>query len=86
VAGRPLDSGGSRRRARAPVAVRLRHTYASFSIAAGVSLFELSRFMGTSVEQLDRTYGHLLPDSIDRTRSALDAFITDAAKGAALNV
>jgi hypothetical protein len=30
--------------------------------------------MGTSVEQIDRTYGHLLPDSIDRTRTALDAF------------
>lgn len=54
----------------------LRHTYASFAIAAGVSLFELARFMGTSVEQIDRTYGHLLPDSIDRTRSALDTFVT----------
>ena len=45
----------------------LRHTFATFAIAAGVSLFELARFMGTSVEQIDRTYGHLLPDSIDRT-------------------
>jgi len=53
----------------------LRHTYASFAIAAGVSLFELARFMGTSVEQIDRTYGHLLPDAIDRMRSALDAFV-----------
>ena len=24
--------------------------------------------IGTSVEQIDRTYGHLLPDSIDRAR------------------
>jgi integrase len=53
----------------------LRHTFASFSIVAGVSLFELARFMGTPVEQIDRTYGHLLPDSIDRTRTALDAFV-----------
>ena len=30
--------------------------------------------MGTSVDQIDRTYGHLLPDSLDRTRAALDAF------------
>jgi integrase len=52
----------------------LRHTYASFAIAAGVSLFELARFMGTSVEQIDRTYGHLLPDSLDRTRTALNTF------------
>jgi integrase len=50
----------------------LRHTYASFAIAAGVSLFELARFMGTSVEQIDRTYGHLLPDALDRTRTALE--------------
>jgi len=53
----------------------LRHTFAAFSIAAGVSLFELARFMGTSIDQIDKTYGHLLPDSLDRTRSALDAFI-----------
>ena len=53
----------------------LRHTYATFGIAAGVSLFELARFMGTSVEQIDKTYGHLLPDALDRTRTALDAFV-----------
>lgn len=32
--------------------------------------------MGTSVEQIDRTYGHLLPDSIERARTALDGFLT----------
>ncbi len=31
--------------------------------------------MGTSVEQIDRTYGHLLPDSLERTRTALDTFV-----------
>jgi integrase len=62
----------------------LRHTYASFAIAAGVSLFELARFMGTSVEQIDRTYGHLLPDSIERTRAALDAWATTAAASEAM--
>jgi hypothetical protein len=36
---------------------------------------ELARFAGTSVEQIDRTYGHLLPDSIDRTKAALDALV-----------
>ena len=45
------------------------------AIAAGVSLFELARFMGTSVEQIDRTYGHLLPDSIDRTRAPMNTFL-----------
>jgi integrase len=52
----------------------LRHTYASWAIAAGIGLFELSRLMGTSVEQIDGTYGHLLPDSLDRARTALGAF------------
>jgi hypothetical protein len=37
-------------------------------------LFELARFMGTSVEQIDRTYGHLLPDALGRARRALDDF------------
>jgi hypothetical protein len=40
-----------------------------------VPLFELARFMGTSVEQIDNTYGHLLPDAIDRTRAVLDGFL-----------
>jgi hypothetical protein len=33
----------------------LRRTYATFSLAAGVSLFTLSRRMGRSVEMIDRT-------------------------------
>ena len=48
----------------------------TFAIAAGVSLFEIARFMGTSVDQIDRTYGHLLPDSIERARQSLDRFAT----------
>jgi integrase len=55
----------------------LRHTFATFAIAAGVSLFELARFMGTSVEQIDKTYGHLLPDALGRTRHTLDAFVAE---------
>jgi integrase len=54
----------------------LRHTYASFSIAAGVSLFALARRMGTSVQQIDKTYGHLLPDAVEYERGLLDAFDT----------
>jgi integrase len=52
----------------------LRHTYAAFSIAAGVSLFAIARRMGTSVQQIDKTYGHLLPDAVDYERGLLDAF------------
>lgn len=52
----------------------MRHTYAAFSIAAEVALFTLARRMGTSVEQIDKTYGHLLPDAADHERGLLDAF------------
>jgi integrase len=40
-----------------------RHTYATMSLAAGVSLFSLSRRMGTSLDMIDKTYGHLAPDA-----------------------
>jgi hypothetical protein len=40
-----------------------------------VSTFELAGFMGTSVSQIDATYGHLLPDALDGGRTALDAFL-----------
>ncbi|MDQ3858886.1 MAG: hypothetical protein M3327_10650 [Actinomycetota bacterium] len=52
----------------------LRHTYANMSLAAGVSLFALSRRMGTSVEMIDRTYGHLAPDAEASERDLLDTY------------
>jgi integrase len=60
----------------------MRHSFASFSIAAGVSLFYLARLMGTSVEQIDKTYGHLLPDSEEYLRGLLDTYDQAAAKAA----
>jgi integrase len=57
----------------------LRHSFAAWSIAAGIGLFELARMMGTSVDQIDSTYGHLLGDSIDRARTALESFGRGAA-------
>jgi hypothetical protein len=47
--------------------------FRSFGIA-GVSLFALARRMGTSVEQIDKTYGQLLPDAVEYERGLLDAF------------
>jgi integrase len=38
----------------------LRHTFTSFAIAADVDTFTLARVMGTSVQLIDATYGHLL--------------------------
>ena len=51
----------------------LRHTFATEALAAGVSIFELSRLMGSSVKIIDRTYGHLATDSEDSIRARLDA-------------
>ena len=39
-----------------------------------MSLFYLARLMGSSVEQIDKTYGHLLPDSEDYLRGLLDEY------------
>jgi integrase len=60
----------------------MRHTFASFAIAAGVSLFYLSRLMGTSVDQLDRVYGHPLPESEEYLRGLLDTYDDIAAEAA----
>lgn len=65
-----LDSGGLPRL----VPYTMRHTFASFASAAGVSLFYLARLMGSSVEQIDRTYGHMLPDSEEYLRGLLDGY------------
>jgi integrase len=51
----------------------LRHTFATEALAAGVSIFELARLMGTSVAMIDRTYGHLARDSEAAIRARLDA-------------
>lgn len=51
----------------------LRHTFATEALAAGVSIFELSRLMGASVTTIDRTYGHLAQDSEPRLRQLLSA-------------
>jgi integrase len=38
----------------------LRSTFASNALAAGVSVFELARIMGTSVAMIERSYGTLI--------------------------
>lgn len=51
----------------------LRHTYATECLAAGISVFELARLMGSSVKMIDRTYGHLATDSADAILARLNA-------------
>jgi integrase len=50
-----------------------RHTFCSWALRDGVSLFLLSRIMGTSIALLDSTYGHLVPDSEEHIRGLLEA-------------
>src|SRR5262249_54907216 len=52
----------------------MRHTFATWSLAAGMSIFTLSRRMGTSVQMIDATYGHLARDAEDQDRGLLDAY------------
>jgi len=52
----------------------LRHTYATWSLAAGVDIYTLARRMGTSLQMINRTYGHLAPGADDYERQLLDAF------------
>lgn len=58
----------------------LRHTYAAWSLAAGVNIFTLARRMGTSVQMIENTYGHLAQDADEYERTLLDAW--DAVGGA----
>jgi hypothetical protein len=39
-----------------------------------MSIFTLSRRMGTSVRMIDATYGHLVRDAEDQDRGLLDAY------------
>jgi integrase len=51
----------------------LRHTYATFALRAGVPVFAVSRFMGSSIAGIDHHYGHLARDSREHAISLLDA-------------
>ena len=57
----------------------MRHTFATWSLAAGMSIFTLARRMGTSVPVIDATYGHLARDADGNDRELLDAY--DEANG-----
>jgi TrwC relaxase len=55
-------------------AVTVRHYYASVLLAAGESVVAVAERLGREDASLVlSTYGHLMPDSDDRTRSAIDA-------------
>lgn len=60
----------------------LRHSYAAWSLAAGVPAYDVARYMGTSVRMLDMTYGHLVKGSEAAARDRLDAFAVAAEREA----
>ena len=51
----------------------LRSTFASNALAAGVTVFELARVMGTSVRMIERHYGTLLDGAHAGIAGRLDA-------------
>lgn len=55
----------------------LRHTFASNALHAGVSIFELSRLMGASIETIQMHYGHLVRESEDHLRGLLAGRVGD---------
>jgi integrase len=60
----------------------LRHTFASWALAAGIPLFQVARVMGTSVKQIDDYYQHLLPDADEAMRTSLDLYDQRREEGA----
>jgi integrase len=50
----------------------LQHTFATFALRAGISTFELSRYMGASLTMIDRHYGHLARDGREHAIRLLD--------------
>ena len=61
----------------------LRHTYATFALRAGVPVFAVSRFIGSSIAMIDRHYGHLARDSYAHAVSLLDELALERAVDAA---
>jgi integrase len=52
----------------------LRHTYASWLLAAGESVVTVAARLGhRNATMIIQTYGHLVPGTEDRTRRAIDA-------------
>lgn len=61
----------------------LRHTYVTFALRAGVPVFAVSRFIGSSIAMVDQHYGHLANDSRQHAVSLLDALALERAVDAA---
>jgi integrase len=87
--GGPLNLGNFRRRAWTPAVEAsgiarpariydLRSTFASHALAAGVTVFELAKIMGTSGAMIERSYGALLGGAHAGIAARLDALDAQA--------
>ena len=54
----------------------LRSTFASNALAAGITVYELARIMGTSVGMIERHYGALLDSAHESMLERLEAVST----------
>ena len=54
----------------------MRDTFASYALAAGVTVFELARVMGTSIRMIEKHYGALLDGAHAAIADRLDALET----------
>jgi integrase len=52
----------------------LRHTGITTWLASGVAIYDVSRYAGTSLEMVSRTYGHLAKGSEQVARDRIDAY------------
>lgn len=68
---------------KAPRIHDLRHSHASAVLAAGISLFDLSRRLGhSSIKVTADTYGHLMPEAqVQAERAASLTFVPQVAAG-----
>jgi integrase len=51
----------------------LRHSYISEALAAGIPARDVAEFAGTSISQIEETYGHKTRDAYERARVQLNA-------------
>ncbi|WP_421754185.1 tyrosine-type recombinase/integrase [Croceimicrobium sp.] len=48
----------------------MRHTAASWMVQKGVSLNKVAKYLGTTIQVIENTYGHLEPDHLEEVRAS----------------
>ena len=72
VWGPAIDAAGIAKPARL---YDLRSTFASNALAAGITMFELARIMGTSAKMIEQHYGTLIDTAHDAILSRLESAV-----------